>query len=228
MNEQALKGLQDPESGVTEYNALSFLVRQMLSELSTSTLVKVTKVTNTGGVAAVGFVDVQPLIDQQDGFGNAVPHGVLHNLPYFRMQGGVNAVILDPVVGDIGFAVFADKDISVVKNTKKQASPGSARRFSMSDGIYLGGVLNGVPTNYVQFSGNDINITATGVVNVKAPAINLKNAGAALKKLVNETFLTLFDTHTHLYTPGAGTPAQTAVPTSTSVPTNSTTILKAE
>jgi hypothetical protein len=190
--------------------------------------VKVTKVANSGGVAAVGFVDVQPLVDQQDGFGNAVPHGVLHNLPYFRMQGGVNAVILDPVVGDIGFAVFADKDISVVKNTKKQASPGSARRFSMSDGIYLGGVLNGVPTTYVQFSGNDINITATGVVNVKAPAINLKNAGAALKKLVNETFLTLFDTHTHLYTPGAGTPAQTAVPTSTSVPTNSTTILKAE
>jgi hypothetical protein len=228
MNEQALKGLQDPESGVTEYNALSFLVRQMLAELSTSTLVKVTKVTNSGGVAAVGFVDVQPLVDQQDGFGNAVPHGVLHNLPYFRMQGGVNAVILDPAVGDIGFAVFADKDISVVKNTKKQASPGSARRFSMSDGIYLGGVLNGAPTNYVQFSGNDINITATGVVNVVSPEINLKNAGAALKKLVNETFLTLFDAHTHLYTPGAGTPAQTAAPTSPSVPTNATSVVKAE
>lgn len=228
MNEQALKGLQSPESGATEYNALTFLIRQMLSELNAVTLVQVKKVTNTGGVAAVGFVDVQPLINQQDGFGSAVPHGVLHDLPYFRIQGGTNAVIIDPVVGDIGIALFADKDISVIKSTKKRGNPGSARRFSMSDGLYIGGVLNGAPTNYVQFSGNDINITATGVVNVKAPAINLKNAGAALKKLVNETFLTLFDSHTHLYTPGSGTPTQTAAPTSPSSPTNATTVVKAE
>jgi len=228
MNEQALKGMQDPETGVTEHNALAFLVRQMLAELNTATLVQVKKVTNNGGVSAVGFVDVQPLVDQQDGFGNAVSHGQLYSLPYARIQGGVNAVILDPVVGDIGFAVFADKDISVVKSTKKQASPGSARRFSMSDGLYLGGVLNGVPTNYVQFSGNDINVKATGNVNLVAPTISLKNAGAALKKLVNETFLTLFDSHTHLYTPGAGTPAQTAAPTSLSVPSNKTTVTQAE
>jgi hypothetical protein len=228
MNEEAYKSLQDPESGLTEYNALTFIIRQILSELSTCTLVQVKKVTNTGGVAAVGFVDVQPLINQQDGFGNAVPHEVLYNLPYLRMQGGVNAVIIDPADGDIGFAVFADKDISVVKKTKKKANPGSARRFSMADGLYLGGVLNGTPTNYVQFNGNDINIKATGNVNITSPHINLQNAGTALKQLVNDTFLNLFDTHTHLYSPGGGTPTASAVPGTTSTSANKTAILKAE
>lgn len=223
MTEQALKGLTDPESGVTEFNALSFLIRQILSEYSTVTLVQVKKVTNTGGVAAVGFVDVQPLVDQQDGFGNAVPHGMLYNLPYFRIQGGVNAVIIDPVVDDIGFAVFADKDISVVKSTKKRASPGSARRFSMADGIYLGGVLNGTPTNYVQFSGNDITVKATGNVNLISPHTTIKDAGTALA-LLNENLVAWLDAHTHP-DPVSGT---TGAPTSPSPTTAKTTVIKAQ
>jgi len=224
MNEQAFKSLQDPESGVTEFNALSFLIRQILGELNVAALVRVESVTNSDGVAAVGFVDVQPLVSQQDGFGNAVPHGVLYNIPYARIQGGANAVILDPVVGDIGFAVFADKDISVVKNTKKQASPGSARRFSMSDGIYLGGVLNGTPTNYVQFSGNDINITATGNVNISSPHINLQNTGSALQTLLNSTLLTWLTSHVHTDPQGG----VTGSPTTTPAATVATTVLKAE
>jgi hypothetical protein len=224
MSEQALKGLQSPEAGVSEYNALSFLVRQILSELSTMTLVKVTKVTNSGGIAAVGFVDVQPLIDQQDGFGNAVSHGVLYNLPYFRVQGGVNAIILDPAVDDIGIAVFADRDISTVKNTKAKASPGSARKFSMSDGIYIGGMLNGVPTNYIQFSGNDVNITATGVVNITAPEVSVKDAGAA-ETLLNSTLLTWLNSHQH---PNGGSGSPTGAPTTTPAATVETTVLKAE
>lgn len=224
MSEQGLKGLQKPESGATEYNALAFLIRQMMSTMRTCTMVKVVKVTNTGGMSAVGFVDVQPLVNQQDGFGNAVPHGVLYGLPYSRLQGGANAVILDPVVGDVGIAVFADRDISVVKNTKKQASPGSARQFSMADGMYLGGALNGVPTNYVQFSGNDINIKATGSVNVTAPAINLKNTGSALQTLLNSTLLTWLNDHVHA-DPQGGT---TGTPTTTPSATVSTTVLKAE
>lgn len=224
MSEQALKGLQNPESGATEYNALAFLVRQILAGCNFATLVQVKKCTNNGGVAAVGTVDVQPLLNQQDGFGNAVPHGRLYSLPYVRVQGGVNAIIIDPAVGDIGIAVFADKDVSVVKSTKAQASPGSGRRFSMSDGLYIGGVLNAAPTNYVQFSGNNINVTSTGVVNVKAPAINLENTGSALQTLLNSTLLTWLNSHVHT-DPQGGT---TGMPTTTPPSTVSTTIVKAE
>lgn len=226
MNEQAYKGLQSPESGATEFNALSFLVRQILSECNIATLVQVKKCTNNGGIAAVGTVDVQPLLNQQDGFGNAISHGVLYTLPYIRVQGGANAIILDPVIGDIGIALFADKDISVIKSTKKQSNAGSGRRFSMSDGLYIGGVLNAAPTNYVQFNGNTINVVATSAVNLKAPAINLENSGSALQTLLNSTLLTWLNSHTHSgVTSGTGV---SGVPSSTPPSTVSTTITKAE
>src|SRR5574337_340077 len=96
------KGAQDPTSSTSDFNAHSFLIRQTLNQISTATLVQVKAVTNSGGVSPVGFVDVLPLVNQLDGYSNAVPHGVVHNVPYFRLQGGANAVIIDPQVGDIG------------------------------------------------------------------------------------------------------------------------------
>ena len=82
------------------------------------TLVQVVAVTNDGGVEPVGFVDVHPMVAQVDGKGQPTPHGVIYGLPYIRVQGGSNAVILDPQVGDIGLAVFCAQDISKVKATK--------------------------------------------------------------------------------------------------------------
>ena len=120
-----------------------------------------------GGVGAVGYVDVQPLVNQVDGFGSAIPQGRLHNIPYLRMQGGVNAIILDPQVGDIGVCVFSDRDISSVKTTKARANPGSRRRFDVADGLYLGGMLNGAPSQYIEFAPDRINIVS--------PHINLSS-----------------------------------------------------
>src|SRR5512139_7424 len=126
MNEQGYQSNLDPTISATEYNALTFLIRQLLSKVNTATLVQVKAVTNSGGVAAVGTVDVHPLINQQDASGNAIPHGTLYGLPYSRLQGGTNAVILDPQVGDIGIAIFASRDISAAKATKGENNPGSA------------------------------------------------------------------------------------------------------
>lgn len=175
------QGAQDAGDGAGEFGAQSFLVRQILSRVNTATLVKIVAVTNAGGLSPVGFVDVQPLVNQVDGAGNAVPHGVLHHLAYFRLQGGTNAVILDPQVGDIGIAVFADHDISSVVANKAQANPGSWRRFNMADGLYLGGVLNGTPTQYVQFTAAGINVVSPTKVTITAPETDiigvLKNNG---------------------------------------------------
>jgi hypothetical protein len=91
--------------------------------------------------------------------GNPIPHDVIHNLPYFRLQGGTNAVIVDPDVGDKGFAVFCSRDISAVKRTKAIANPGSSRRFNWADGLYVGGVLNGTPANYVEVSPSGITVS---------------------------------------------------------------------
>ncbi|WP_454695666.1 oxidoreductase [Achromobacter aegrifaciens] len=163
--------------GLGEYGALMFLISQALARLSTATLVRVVSVTNAGGVEPVGFVDVQPLVNQLDGAGNATPHAVLHQLPYFRLQGGTDAVILDPKVGDVGIAVFASRDISAVKSSKSQANPGSWRSHDMADGLYVGGLLNGSPVQYVQFTAGGINVVSPSKVTVQAPNIEL-NASA--------------------------------------------------
>jgi hypothetical protein len=162
--------------GGDEYGALMFVIGQALARLSTATLVRVVAVTNNGGLSPVGFVDVQPLVNQLDGSGNAVPHGVLHQLPYFRLQGGTDAVILDPKVGDIGMAAFGSRDLSAVKASKQQANPGSWRTHDMADGLYFGGLLNGIPVQYVQFTEGGINVVSPSKVTVQAPNIELNAA----------------------------------------------------
>lgn len=166
-------GQQDVADRSGDFNAQSFLVKQALGKVNTSTVVKIVAVTNAGGLSPVGFVDVLPLVNQTDGAGNAVPHDTVHNLPYFRLQGGANAIIIDPQVGDIGIAVFANRDISSVKSGKGQANPGSSRRHDMADGMYLGGILNGVPTQYFRFSATGIEIVSPTHVTISAPNILL-------------------------------------------------------
>lgn len=164
-------GFERPGTSANQFNAMRFLVHGMLSRVRTATLVQVKAVTNSGGVAEVGFVDIEPLVSQVDGIGQATPHGTIFKCPYLRIQGGSNAIILDPQVGDIGIAVFADRDISSATANKGPATPGSRRRFSMADGLYLGGVLNGVPSQYVRFSSAGIEIHSPTQVKLTAPDV---------------------------------------------------------
>lgn len=166
------KGAADQYSGSSDFNSMSFLVNQILAGRNSATLVQIKSVTNDGGLSPVGFVDVQPMVNQLDGNGNAIPHGVVHNLIYFRIQGGTDAVIIDPKVGDIGMAVFADRDISAVKASKAVANPGSMRRADMADGAYFGGFLNGTPVQYIQFAAGGITVHSPTAITITAPAIN--------------------------------------------------------
>lgn len=144
-------GAQTVFDGGSEYNRMAFVVRSILGRTATATLVMVKTVTNTGGVEPVGLIDVQPMVAQLDGKGEPTPHGTIHDVPYLRVQGGRNAFIIDPQVGDIGICVFASHDLSAVKENKAPSNPGSRRRFSMADALYIGGVLNAAPENYIRF-----------------------------------------------------------------------------
>jgi len=162
---------QNETSANSDFNTQAFLMQSWINKVNTITLVKVVKIIPTGGLNAVGYVDVQPLVAQLDGAGNAMPHGIIHNLPYFRVQGGVSAVIIDPVIGDLGMAAFASHDISSVKETRDQANPGSRRRFDMADGLYLGGFLNGNPTRYVKLSADGIELEDSSQIILRSPKI---------------------------------------------------------
>lgn len=172
-NQFGMRGTADATSSGSPFNATQFQIWQVLNGISTVKLVQVVAVTNAGDLSPVGFVDVQPLVNQLDGFDNAVDHGVIHNLPYSRLQGGTDAVILDPKVGDIGMAGFCDRDISSVKASKAQANPGSKRKFDMADGLYIGGFLNGTPQQYVRFFSGGMELVSPTMVRIAAPLVQV-------------------------------------------------------
>jgi len=184
--------IQSLSAATSEVNAQAHLFQSLASRMATAT-VGLVKAVTPGGTGGASFVDIQPMVSQVDGAGNAVPHGTIHNVPVFRLQSGGNAVILDPAVGDIGIVVFAMRDISVVKTSRAPSQPGSARRYDMADALYIGGVLNGGATQFVQFvSGGGINITATGPVN-----ITTSGAVAITSSALTHNGKNVGDTHVH-------------------------------
>lgn len=162
MSDAGYVGEMNTHSFGSDFAAISFIVDQLVSRNAHVTWAKVVSVTG-GGVGASPVVSVQPLANMLNGQGQPTPHGVLYGLPAVRWQGGASAIIMDPTPGDIGLVLFADRDMSSVKATKAQANPGSRRRFDMADGVYLGGILNTAPTQYIQMTPAGINIVAPSV-----------------------------------------------------------------
>ncbi len=177
--------LQDPSSAATEFQALQFMIVQRLRQVQTAILVAVEAV-HGGGIGPVGTVDVLPLVDQVDGAGNAVPHATIYGRPYLRLQGGANAVVLDPQPGDLGLMVFCSRDISSVIASRQHGPPASGRIFDYADGLYVGGCLNGIPQQYVAFAADGIHVVSPQAVSLTAPSITLSgSSGITLSGPVN-------------------------------------------
>lgn len=183
MSGKATNGFLTNATAATDYTSISFLIRQFTAKSRTATIVQVVAVSNAGDVSPVGTVDVQPMVHQTDGAGNITALPVVYGVPYMRVQGGTNAIILDPQVGDVGIAVFGDRDLSAVKATKKASAPGSARRNSLADAIYVGGLLNGTPVQYVQFNTDGITVVSPTKVHIQAP--NIEADASAQFKVVS-------------------------------------------
>ena len=165
-NDTAVKGQQNIYTSKGDNNALAFAIRQMLNSINTCLPCKVVAVYPSD--SSVGYVDVLPLVTYVDGMGKAVQPVTHYHLPYSRVQGGIAALIIDPVVGDKGLAVFASRDVSTVTaDTTEPQQPASFRRFSESDGYYIGGFLNQSPRVFVELTQEQkCNITATGGVHI--------------------------------------------------------------
>jgi len=179
-------GQWNPQDFATEYQALVFVISQLIARQATAAWVQVLSCTNSGGVSAVGTVTVQPLVNQLTGDGQPVPHGQIVAMPYIRAQGGASAVILDPVAGDIGLALFASRDSSAVRAAALGAglaggqtfNPGSKRQYDWGDGVYLGGMLNGVPVQYVLMSAAGMTLVSPTEITLQAPTVNIAGSTA--------------------------------------------------
>ena len=151
-------GQQDPSDAVGSFNPIDFAILQRLGRISTVKVVKVISVDTSAHT-----VDVQIAVNQLDGQDNSSPHGTINGIPYAWVMGGTNAFEIDPAVGDLGVMGVCDRVISAVKAANAIANPGSNRKFSPSDGIYLFGIpgLNGTaPTQWIKWTADGINITA--------------------------------------------------------------------
>lgn len=200
---QTTQGLRDFSTNTSEYNRMRFFVESILREiLNTSALVRVDSCTAPGSGAPAGSVSVTPLVAQTDAQGNKLPMASIPKLPFMRYQAGKAAIIIDPVPGDQGVAVFFKNDSSTVgAGTTEPQRPGSTRSFSQSDGAYIPGVQNQAPTVWIEVTqdekiiihapqgvtvetdqncvvnaGQSVNITAEAECNITAPVINLNGA----------------------------------------------------
>lgn len=192
---QTAQGLRDFSTNTSEYNRMRFFVESILREiLNTSALVRVDSCTAPGSGGPAGSVSATPLVAQTDAQGNKLQMASIPSLPFMRYQAGVAAIILDPVPGDQGVAVFFKNDSSTVgTGTTEPQRPGSTRSFSQSDGAYIPGVQNQAPTVWIEITQDEriiihapagvtveteqaVNITAGTECNISAPVINLSGA----------------------------------------------------
>jgi hypothetical protein len=118
-----------------------------------------------------------------------------------------------------GFAILG------ARNQKRMLSPapsGNSLQLRSDDGAAIIEIASG---HTININATNVNVTASGTATIASSSIILKNAGSALKKLVNDTFITLFNTHIHT---GGTISGNTGVPSVPATPTNATTVVQAE
>jgi hypothetical protein len=127
-----------PEDWNDDFSVIRFQIKQIISQMETMTPVKVTAVhAGSGSPPGLGTVDVQLLVSLVDGSGNVIQQGQVFGIPYMRVQSGSWAIIADPAANDFGFIIAASRDMSNVMKTPGVQPPGSYRKFSFSDGVFV-------------------------------------------------------------------------------------------
>lgn len=142
-------GFEGPNDSVSPMNQIAFAIKQFLLSLDLMKPV-VVKAVHPGSGSPPGptTVDVLPLVQQVTGGGNPISQGLVSGVQVFRLTGGPWQFVVDPAVGDLGWVVAGDRDISKVVANRGEAPPGSGRYWNVSDGCYLGGGMNAAPGAY--------------------------------------------------------------------------------
>ncbi len=162
-------------AGFGANNAARYIFEQAMGASYFIQLVKVVSVKGDGLTDT--YVDVEQLVSYLSVLNNRVEPSIIYNLPVFRLQRGNSAMVLCPVVGDIGLALICDNDISNVVKTRQKSLPNSKRNHNLADGVYLGGVINSTPSEYVKLDGSNITINTPGTVIINAPGNTTINSG---------------------------------------------------
>lgn len=156
-----------PEQTVAGAAQDMYIINNLIANIHTMMPVKILSVTVPADeLAPIGRCEVLPLVQQIDGSNNVYPMGKIINVPYLRVQGGSNAIVIDPQVGDIGLCGFCERDISIVKRTGDLSAPDTRRKYDINSAVYMFTMMSGTPTQYIHFLENGINIKTTGDLNI--------------------------------------------------------------
>lgn len=156
-----------------EYDKVISQFNSLITNVNTAMPCKVVAIEKQEqrGVNIVGFVDIQLMIEQTNGQKKGNETAIICNVPYIRIQGGTNAVIIDPEINDLGVAIFASRDITNFKEARRQTPPATWRKFSISDAIYIGGIRNQKPVQYIHFRNDGIEIYSPKRVHITTPTV---------------------------------------------------------
>lgn len=171
MNKYSQAGNQGSDA-----NALAFSFARLLAGKH---FIKLVEVRAVRGKAPDLFVDVLPLVATVDADGHQVGSVTVYNIPVWRLQRGNSAIIMDPVPGDIGIIVVSDQDVSVAREQRAVSVPGSRRTHSLTDGFYLGGVLNMSPTQYIEFADNVLRVVTPNPLTVECKSAEVNATDSA-------------------------------------------------
>lgn len=169
---------------------------------------------------------------------------LLVDVPVVFQGGGGWSATFPIAKGDEAIVVFTSRCFDAWFQSGKVDIQADFRMHDLSDGMAIVGlrslprVLNpGVSTtaavirkddNSVRAEfgagGTDINLVATGTVNVTAPTVKLGNGGSLLA-LINHAFRALFDNHVHT---SAVSGSPTSIPTTQSTNAMETSVLEAQ
>lgn len=156
-----------PEQTVAGAAQDMYIINNLIANIHTMMPVKILSVTvPPDSLAPIGRCEVLPLVQQIDGSNNVYPMGKIVNVPYLRVQGGSNAIVIDPQVGDVGLCGFCERDISIVKRTGELSAPDTRRKYDINSAVYMFTMMSGAPTQYIHFKSSGIDIKTTGDLNI--------------------------------------------------------------
>ena len=149
INENNKRGMISAYAGTSDFNGKEAQINKHIQDLNTTFVGKVTNCTSNG-VNGSKTVTAINLIQQINAEGNALKNIEVSDLPHYRLQAGIGAVILDPVPNDIGIFSCAKRDISNInKDTSSPQVPASFRQFNGSDAVMVGTIHTQTPKVYI-------------------------------------------------------------------------------
>ena len=180
-----------PEQTVAGAAQDMYIINNLIANIHTMMPVKILSVTvPPDSLAPIGRCEVLPLVQQIDGSNNVYPMGKIVNVPYLRVQGGSNAIVIDPQVGDVGLCGFCERDISIVKRTGELSAPDTRRKYDINSAVYMFTMMSGAPTQYIHFKSSGVDIKTTGDLNING--LIIKADGTLITKGG-----VIVDTHSH-------------------------------